>query len=422
MSTKGISAGLLSPSRKNLTLNSTGGRSSSLRAFLKQEASEEDKQQAMRDQLNNRASAQNLSPEQFKMIRMGSSTHLVPLSPTDSSTDAKIPAEGESKKAMARNLSSRVVDLNDKSDNSADQARRAVEKDGAAIASNDFLGAKKSSSIRYRKMLAAELPEPPMYMVEFGRGWAEDIFALLQNSIRREVQDLYYIVNSMKKRSVDLSKQDVTDFYEWLSFFALLLDFVFQFEDKSLMPWVEERVNLEGDLSTASRNVRKGKVMTAIEQIEDCQFKFEHLPPGEVLPTVEKMLEVLSNGLLEQFRLEEKHIIPAVKEAFSAKDGEAFEVKMFETIRGMDESHTVMAMLMRSVKNEDRLRDYQAKYLRVDGAGFFKTVRFKKDYFASKKEFHHTHTRLVYVFFNRWNQAHIGAEDDEWNRQAGRVG
>jgi len=394
-------------------------RSSSLRTF-KRHSSSEDKP-TMREQLNNRASAHKLDPEQFKMVRMGSSTHLIPIAPSAANATGKNEAPSSESLNMGRNLSSRVVDLNDKSDQSAAKARRAVEKNEAAITSNDFLGAKKSSSMRYRKMLSAHLHEPPMYMVEFGRGWAEDIFALLQNAVRREVQDLYYIVNSMGKRSVDLSKQDVSDFYEWLSFFALLLDFLFQFEEKSLMPWIEARVSLDGDLGAASRKSRADRAMQAIEQIEDCQFKFEHLPPGEVLPGVYGALELLSSALLEHFRLEEKHAIPAVKDAFSAKDGAAFEDKMFETIRGMDESHTVMAMLMRSIKNDERLREYQVKYLTQPGAGFFKTVRFKKDYFAAKKEFHQTHTRLVYVFFNRWNEAHIGAEDEEWSRQGAAV-
>eukprot|EP00186_Timspurckia_oligopyrenoides_P002553 CAMPEP_0182446782 /NCGR_PEP_ID=MMETSP1172-20130603/5997_1 /TAXON_ID=708627 /ORGANISM="Timspurckia oligopyrenoides, Strain CCMP3278" /LENGTH=346 /DNA_ID=CAMNT_0024642861 /DNA_START=221 /DNA_END=1261 /DNA_ORIENTATION=- len=344
-----------------------------------------------------------LDPQQFKMVRMGSSAYLIPVE--DDSN--------EKNKQMANAISSKLIASKDLEGGDAG----ANPVDPSQYNNVDFLGSKKSTSTRYRKILSEALSEPPMYLVPFGKGWAEDLFALLHNSVRREVQDLYYIVNSMYKRSVDLSPQDVSDFYEWLSFFALLLDFFFQFDEKSLMHWIESRVELTDHVAREQRESRAERAMATIDAIEDCRFRFEHLPPGEVLPTLKVSMEKLSSVLLEHFRLEEQIVIPAVTGAFSEEDGKEFEKKMFDVLRNMDESHTIMAMLMRSIKNEERLREYQGKYLKIPGAGFFKTVRFKKEYISAKREFHQTHTRLVYVFFDRWNEAHLGAEDEQWQNQ-----
>ena len=198
-----------------------------------------------------------------------------------------------------------------------------------------------------------------------------------------------------------------------------MLEFFFQFENVSLYPWIEARVTLEPPLTLQDRKEREKLAMIAIEGMEDCQFKFEHLPPGEALPQLIRAVDKLSSILLEHFRLEEQNVIPAAESAFTEEEGRAFEKTFIDTVRASDENHSIMTMLMRPIKNEERLKELQGIYLQTPG--FFKQVRFRKDYFAAKKTHHDTHTKIVYIFFNRWNNAHAGAEHDEWMKSQGQA-
>ncbi|KAA8499266.1 hypothetical protein FVE85_6851 [Porphyridium purpureum] len=396
-------------SSRNLGVPSNGKpavpRIPSLRDFTKKDSSDLNSGNLQKT-LEARASQRDLNPEQFKMVRRGSSSYLMPLANEEKDQNAQ---------RMARAASSKILNLDGKAEEELTaQQKERLEAKTREMLNNDFLTQKKSSSVRYRKMVGNEVAEPPMYFAELDKGTVQDVFSVLHNSVRKEMQDLYYIVGSLNKRCLEIAKDDIQDFYEWLAVFALLLEFFFQFEDVVLFPWVETRVALTGALSKEGRASRQQLTNAAIEGIEDCEFKFEHLPPGEVMPQLIHAIEKLSSVLLEHFGVTEKDVVPAAVEAFTEAEGLEFERKFIDTVRASDENHTIMAMLMRPIKNEMRLKDLQGKYLQTPG--FFKQVRFRKDYFAAKKNFHEEHTRLVYIFFNRWNLAHAGAENEEWER------
>jgi len=362
--------------------------------------------------------------DQYRTVRMGGSSYLVPVDAATASGSARnsrknlmTPQQQEEFEAGAAAHGAGGhpgAGMGERDGEMSEQQKNKIEHMTQEMMNADFQQ-QRGSSIRYRKMIENSMPEPPLYLLPMGKGTVWDIFVLLQNGVRKEVQDLFYIVSSMFKREVDLSRTDVADFYEWLADFSLLVEFYFEFEEASLFPWLEERMNCSGPVSRGNREIRKKLAFNALDGMDDCQFKFEHLPPGEVLPVLKNWLSKFANIILEHFRLEETDVIPLAVETFTEEEAKTFENRMLNSIRASDENHSIMTMLMRPIRtDEERVRDYQTRYLKVPG--YFKQVRFRKEYFTAKKAFAESHTRLVYVFFDRWNQAHTQAEGEEFAR------
>jgi len=95
---------------------------------------------------------------------------------------------------------------------------------------------------------------PSLQFSSFNVSWVVDVFSLAHNAARRELVDLYDMLESMEKRKRELLiPQDVTLLFQWLRAFRVFLFAYFECEDKVIFPWIESRCILMTELSRAMR-------------------------------------------------------------------------------------------------------------------------------------------------------------------------
>ncbi|KAA8493027.1 hypothetical protein FVE85_9299 [Porphyridium purpureum] len=274
------------------------------------------------------------------------------------------------------------------------------------------LGSQRMSSVRMRKMTETVLKEPVLAMCEFGHGkWEVDVVAWPHNAIRRELQDMYYLVASMQKRVLDLTHEDIEDFYDWFSIFEMFVQWYFQYEEKLLMPWVEAATSLNGALEERRRIALKESLVGRLDDIFSCQDRFANLPAGEVLPALVVAVDKFSPPLLEYMGEQEKSLPPALLQVYSAGDKDRYDERVFEFVRNSEDNHLIMHLLLRPVKLSQVKVDLRRKYLGVPG--FLAKIKFKRTYELSKKDFREQHVDIVKQFYKRWGTATADAVLEE---------
>mmetsp|Transcript_5615 Transcript_5615/g.10006 ORF Transcript_5615/g.10006 Transcript_5615/m.10006 type:complete len:369 (-) Transcript_5615:531-1637(-) len=276
------------------------------------------------------------------------------------------------------------------------------------------------SSMRMKKMTETVLKEPPLYLADYGQGsWQLDVFSFPHNAIRREMSDMYYLVASMQKRVLDLSHDDIDDFYDWFDIFQMFVQWYFVFEEKLLLPWVAPATELTGILSEAERKKRHESLLERLSDIDLCQDRFSHLPAGEVLPALIVALDRFSPSIIEYFGEQEKTLPFALTQLYGEEDKKKFDEVVLEYIRNSEDNHTIMHLLLRPIKSHDLTAEVRKQYLNY--GGFWQRIKFKRSYEKSRPEFKQQHTEIVKQFYKRWGQAQADAviEEQRLNDQGG---
>mmetsp|Transcript_15414 Transcript_15414/g.33184 ORF Transcript_15414/g.33184 Transcript_15414/m.33184 type:complete len:575 (+) Transcript_15414:60-1784(+) len=109
---------------------------------------------------------------------------------------------------------------------------------------------------------------PSLQFSSFNESWAVDVFSLPHNATRRELVDLYDILQSMETRKKSLSiPTDVVNFFQWLGVFRTFLLTYFECEEAVIFPWIESRCVLMTDLSRAMRIGTKTRLRAMLQSI-----------------------------------------------------------------------------------------------------------------------------------------------------------
>uniref|UniRef100_A0A7S1TMT3 Uncharacterized protein n=1 Tax=Erythrolobus australicus TaxID=1077150 RepID=A0A7S1TMT3_9RHOD len=357
---------------------------SQLKLFEKEheeKSEEEDHQQT----LVRTASRLDLAEDQVRVIRRGNSAIAIP------KPDAAVLIAAK----RERNLMGMEVD-----------ARGSV----ALVKNTGF-------SMKYKKMLRDEVPEPPLYLSTYANGdWWVDVFSLYHNALRREMQDMYYMLTSMHKRVLTLGHEDVNSFFEWFDVFVMIVEWYFKVEEIALFPWVEERLEMPEELQKMQRLQLKAQVVEIVKTVDDCFGKFDYLPAGEVLPALVEGVGTFAPMLVGYFRRIEKQVCPLIKEAFTEADKQRLDVRCIETLWNSDESGILLECLARPLRNEETRKEFRRSYLEVRNrtSGSINAAKKKMAFVKNKKEFYTDHQRIVDEFYNRWQSAFEEAEREEY--------
>lgn len=89
-----------------------------------------------------------------------------------------------------------------------------------------------TKTMRGKHYYNVTLTEPPLYFTPVGKRWSLDILAVANNSVRRELSDMYYIVQSMLKRRMDLNHDDIDDLYVWFEVFHFFVQGIFELQEQ----------------------------------------------------------------------------------------------------------------------------------------------------------------------------------------------
>jgi hypothetical protein len=194
---------------------------------------------------------------------------------------------------------------------------------------SDFLTAhapERKSARLSSAILDYKRPEG-LNLVPLGTSWSVDLFARPHNGIRRELIDLYNMVDSLQRRIAEVRSGDLRTFFLWWDVFESYFDAALKANSQLLIPWacgngtIPAAVNgvVQAAVNTHMIEMRKG-FRTVVDQIA-------RRPPDESLAKIIKGLTHI-HPIFEYVEAIENNL-PEIAEAnHSMKDGLQMEKRV----------------------------------------------------------------------------------------------
>lgn len=164
-------------------------------------------------------------------------------------------------------------------------------------------------------------------LVPLGSSWGLDVFARLHNGTRRELIDLYNMIDSMQRRVQDLRTPDLKLFFSWWKLFSSFLQVSLQCHDELLMTWVTQKTSLPESLNGEYRQEVKHKVNNMLKSFSVIQDNLSRRPPDETMAKIIKGL-VDMHPIVEYFERIENSLPEVVEEVYKPRDAKKIEKKL----------------------------------------------------------------------------------------------
>lgn len=162
----------------------------------------------------------------------------------------------------------------------------------ARAMNSDFLSASppERRSARLSSALLNYKRPDGLNMIPLGTSWSLDVFARPNNGIRRELIDLYNMVDSMQRRILEVRSRDLEHFFCWWEHFTSFLTTAMKGMVEILIPWAcgDQAVPSSVGPDAAKRaNDSVNQMIVKFNTIED---QLSRRPPDESMAKIIKGL------------------------------------------------------------------------------------------------------------------------------------
>jgi len=234
---------------------------------------------------------------------------------------------------------------------------------------NYFLGTgehgaqkKMAKSKSFKKTVVIKMPV--LIPAPYGKLWSVDVFALYHNALKKELQDMYSIVESMYKFQINLGFEDIERFYSWWEVFeGFIIDF-FDIEEHVIYPYISERAPLgQTKVSKTERSLLKGRMSRVLREIDEMEDSFMNRPPGEMLPRFVEFLDNFSPKLLGYFHLEETIMPNLLQKHFQPDDRARIQSRVYDFLKNRKYASETLVLQSRWL-NAEHLKAWKAETLK----------------------------------------------------------
>lgn len=194
---------------------------------------------------------------------------------------------------------------------------------------SDFLSMKepvRKSARLSSALLNYKRPEG-INLVPIGSSWALDIFARLHNGARREMIDLYNMIDCMQKKVEDLRSSHLKLFIDWWHVFSSYLKVCFRSHEDVLMPWAFKDVTAPEAVSDTKRGEIKKVVLSIFRNFDTIDEQLSRRPPDESMAKIIKGLSDI-HPVVEYFEAIENNVPDLLEQKYTLKDGKKVEKRL----------------------------------------------------------------------------------------------
>lgn len=197
------------------------------------------------------------------------------------------------------------------------------------MVSSDFLTATVSprKSARLSSALINYRRPDGLNLVPLGSTWALDVFARLHNGIRRELIDMYNMIDSMQRRIQELRTPDLIFFFNWWDLFSSYIEVSFEAHDKLLIPWIVKKSALPDSLNENVRANMKQTIHSMLKSFDMSYSQLPRRPPDETMAKIIKGL-VHMHPIIEYLEKFENDIPGIIESNYRQKDVKVMERKI----------------------------------------------------------------------------------------------
>lgn len=199
----------------------------------------------------------------------------------------------------------------------------------AILMPSDFLTANVASrkSARLSSALLNYRRPDGLNLVPLGSSWALDVSARLHNGIRRELIDMYNMIDAMQKHIQDLRTMDLKLFFSWWDLFSSFMEVACDAHDKILLPWILKRGTLPEALNEGARSKMKETVNSMLGNFDTVYSQMSRRPPDETMAKIIKAL-VDMHPIVEYLENFENNIPTVIEEFYKPKDAKSIEKRL----------------------------------------------------------------------------------------------
>lgn len=230
------------------------------------------------------------------------------------------------------------------------------ENTDTLLVSSDFLTASVAprKSARLSSALINYRRPDGLNLVPLGSSWALDVFARLHNGIRRELIDMYNMIDSMQRRIQELRTSDLKLFFNWWNLFSSYVEVSFDAHDKLLIPWIVKKGSLPDSLNENVRANMKQTIHSMLKNFDTCYSQLPRRPPDETMAKIIKAL-VHMHPIVEYLEKFENDIPVTIEDNYRSRDAKIMERKIaifLHKTGDLDFKHMHLSVVARGMTEE----------------------------------------------------------------------
>lgn len=189
-----------------------------------------------------------------------------------------------------------------------------------------FTTAESNDACEFREYLEEsggdKINTPVFCLVDYGIGssFASDMWTLVHNAIRRELFDIFEVMEAVRRLCMRLTVSDIYNVRKWWRFFVILWSEYIAHEKETLSPIIQQICQIDGRgeaLQGQLRLLREDKEWLTLKMEEVTSYieEFEMLPPGRALCLFCRTVDIFANKLTLYFTAQER-ILPGLVECY----------------------------------------------------------------------------------------------------------
>jgi len=275
--------------------------------------------------------------------------------------------------------------------------------------------AEASSDLKQKIFLMSKLDsivirEPSMGTIEYGSSnWGYDLVAFMQNPIRREVFDMYYIYNSMAKRVYFLESEEFELLFDWFEVFRLGVAEFFSLEEEVIYPRLDSadaggNPGFDTAHGPKMRKERKKKIREVVDRIWNFGDTAKLNGPGPSIKTLGNLMDDLSLHLLTYFNEQIAFVPKVVQRRMMPKDVRTLEEKYIQALKKRRYPHDLFQLLMHWSRRDSREFRARMRKIYLEKGNSISKSLWVKQYKSGRGNFKKGHLGVVRTFYERWNQ------------------
>lgn len=204
---------------------------------------------------------------------------------------------------------------------------------------------------------------PVLCLSDYGNDgdYASDIWVLLHNTVRRELLDLYEMINCMRQLKLLLNISDVYNFRRWWRFFSVVWDGYVMHNNVCLQPIVKQICLANWEDAWMRKELRKlneDSDWLSLKMVEVSSYieEFEKFEPGKVLRLFMQTMDDLTCRILSHFSEREKLLPPLVRKYFGKQIKTAVEGQLVSRFRKSEHFGELLVCVLRTIDTSQGMR------------------------------------------------------------------
>lgn len=161
-------------------------------------------------------------------------------------------------------------------------------------------------------------------LVPLGSSVSVDLFARLNNGMRRGLIDLYNIIEAMRRGVQDLRTSKLKLFFRWWDIFASFLSVSFDAYQQVLLPWVSRKEPLPETVAVSATDAVGKSIDSVLNTFKTIHSHMMRRAPDETIARIIKALNGI-HPLVKYFFEIENNLPDLVERQYSRKETENIE-------------------------------------------------------------------------------------------------